>query len=158
MDFIAGISSVFGLTWNFCSAFCAQKNLKKAQELIEAEIRQCPNCLNRNRNRLDLQSPCQAHSGALLSEPTAGSSKPINQSTPVSQDLDTIGRPKSAPTTCNRGRVTKNPFFNFVRTVRPENCGRKQQEVVTEAAAFWNSMPQEEKAEYRRQALPYIKK
>lgn len=56
-----------------------------------------------------------------------------------------------APSTgqsCSMGKLTGNPFFNFVREVRREMCGKKQTDVVIEASRRWNHMTHCEKCKY----------
>lgn len=51
---------------------------------------------------------------------------------------------------CNRGRITKNPFFNFVREVRQTMCGEAQTVIVKEAARRWHRLSFQEKCEYSK--------
>lgn len=49
---------------------------------------------------------------------------------------------------CSMGKLTGNPFFNFVREVRRDMCGKKQTDVVIEASRRWNRMTHCEKCKY----------
>lgn len=49
---------------------------------------------------------------------------------------------------CNPGKITGNPFLNFVREFRKERCGRRQADIIKEAARHWNKLPQTEKADW----------
>ena len=49
---------------------------------------------------------------------------------------------------CNPGKMTKNPFLNFVREFRKERCGRRQADIIKEAAEHWNKLPKPVKAEW----------
>jgi len=54
----------------------------------------------------------------------------------------------------NGGRITRNPFFNFVREVRSqERQIVYQPELVQHAAQRWRNMSHDQKARYKRQAL-----
>lgn len=54
---------------------------------------------------------------------------------------------------CRPGKITKNAFLNFIRTVRLTLCGHHQTEVVKEAARRWRTMTCEEKRRYNRAVL-----
>lgn len=60
---------------------------------------------------------------------------------------------KNSGNVCNMGKITINPFFNFVRTIRQTRCGDQQQSVVHDAAVLWRGMTQEQKRQYTRRAV-----
>ncbi|CAO1304548.1 unnamed protein product [Diamesa hyperborea] len=51
------------------------------------------------------------------------------------------------------GKITKNPFFNFVRTVRLLHPGRRQAEVAIIAGELWKQLDCDTKLEFYGQAL-----
>lgn len=65
--------------------------------------------------------------------------------------------PKSVkkPAVCKPGKITANPFFNFLRVFRQTHCGQQQQVVVQEAAMQWNRMSSEQKCHYTKQAVTH---
>lgn len=66
--------------------------------------------------------------------------------------------PKTAvkkPAVCKPGKITANPFFNFLRVFRQTHCGQQQQVVVQEAAMQWNRMSCEQKCHYTKQAVTH---
>uniref|UniRef100_A0A1B0CQQ8 HMG box domain-containing protein n=1 Tax=Lutzomyia longipalpis TaxID=7200 RepID=A0A1B0CQQ8_LUTLO len=59
------------------------------------------------------------------------------------------------------GPITPNPFFNFLRTFRPQHCGKTIIEIAREGAKLWSSMTPLEKEQYyvqARTARPYRKR
>lgn len=53
---------------------------------------------------------------------------------------------------CNAGRVTINPWLNFLRHFRTMHCGIRQKELFQRAAQVWQNMSDVEKEPYREQA------
>lgn len=51
---------------------------------------------------------------------------------------------------CRPGKITKNPFVNFIREVRKTLCGHRQADVIKEAAHRWRTMTIEEKRRFDR--------
>lgn len=54
--------------------------------------------------------------------------------------------------TCNPGRMTNNPWLNFLRYFRTLCCGIRQTELFQRAAQAWRNMTEVEKEPYRQQA------
>lgn len=55
--------------------------------------------------------------------------------------------------TCNPGRMTINPWLNFLRHFRGSYCGiRRQNELFQKASDVWRNMTEEQKEPYRLQA------
>ena len=71
------------------------------------------------------------------------------------------GRPAKGPKqdkiirgrVCKQGKVSKNPFFNFIREVRKDHCGEQQKLIVKEAAQKWRRMNCQQKCQYRQNAI-----
>ncbi|KAH8291281.1 hypothetical protein KR054_010324 [Drosophila jambulina] len=72
------------------------------------------------------------------------------------------GKPKRKPA-CAKGKcskpgpLTNNGYLNFIRTFRRKNCGLPPRELVSKAAKAWNSLPENVKDKYRRQACAVTK-
>lgn len=59
------------------------------------------------------------------------------------------GNQKTTGGRCLRpGPVGRNPYFNFLRDYRKENCGMSAVETVRRGAAAWNSLPEEKRVKY----------
>lgn len=114
------------------------KSVQKNFEELNQQIKKCPACASLNPDE---------PGGPFLRN--ASPSKP-----------DTAcesGNARSARE-CPPGRVTANPFFNFIREVRTQMCGQSQTAIAVEAARRWNSMSCEEKSRYRQQAQSQIRR
>ncbi|XP_017784726.1 PREDICTED: protamine-like [Nicrophorus vespilloides] len=54
---------------------------------------------------------------------------------------------------CHRsGKVTRNPFLNFLRQFRRQHCGWSVVKIAVEGARVWCKMGKHEKEKYRREA------
>lgn len=51
------------------------------------------------------------------------------------------------------GKMTRNPFFNFARSFRAENPGKRQAEIIQIAARAWRSLPEDQKLFFYRNAM-----
>ncbi|XP_017784725.1 PREDICTED: protamine-like [Nicrophorus vespilloides] len=60
--------------------------------------------------------------------------------------------PISEKNSNNVGKVTRNPFLNFLRQYRTEHCDWKVVQVAVEGAKVWHRLPEPEKARYRQEA------
>lgn len=54
----------------------------------------------------------------------------------------------SRPRLCKPGKVTRNPFFNFLREYRAKRCGQQQRLIVHDGAQIWNRMSFQERCKY----------
>lgn len=50
------------------------------------------------------------------------------------------------------GKITANPFFNFLRDIRKTATGKSLQELTAQGAALWRRMSHNEKQPYRNLA------
>jgi hypothetical protein len=50
---------------------------------------------------------------------------------------------------CRPGILTRNPFLNYCRYIRENNCGLSAVQVVQRAAREWKTMSKEEKEKFR---------
>lgn len=51
-----------------------------------------------------------------------------------------------------KGRITRNPFLNFLREYRKGKDSRKMTSVASQAANKWKRLSEAEKRRYRKQA------
>jgi hypothetical protein len=53
------------------------------------------------------------------------------------------------------GKMTKNPFFNFVRDYRGIVDHKRQREIIKNAAEAWRELPENEKLVYYSEAMKF---
>ena len=79
------------------------------------------------------------------------------QTLPVNKHRTADGKKRKNKTTggtvCKPGRVTVNPFFNFVREIRKISCGKLQKEIIKRAALLWHHMTLDQKCRFREKAI-----
>lgn len=77
---------------------------------------------------------------------------PPNGDVTSESQAPTPGTSNDAPPSCNPGRVTINPWFNFLRYFRRTHCGIRQAELLQRASQVWRNMSDVEKEPYREEA------
>lgn len=121
---------VGGLTWQYCSNRCLQRRVRELIVEVEAEIRNCPDCLIRNEELLEVLD---------------GAEEP---------DLSIVGAENSTMVVKEHSPIvinsSNNAFFNFLQVYRRENVGQRQSSVARAAAAEWNIMTEEQKKLYQK--------
>jgi hypothetical protein len=53
---------------------------------------------------------------------------------------------------CKSGKLTRNPFFNFLREIRPTLCGHSVVQVAIEGGKRWRTMTDSQKLTYYQDA------
>lgn len=64
--------------------------------------------------------------------------------------------PKRTGRCLNAGRISRNPYLNFLREFRKNSCGMTAIETVKMGAKAWKSLPKEKKLQYTEQVIIYI--
>ena len=90
-----------------------------------------------NTNDLLFKS-CELENSSELNEPSFDPGVSTNQT-----KADESKCP-SSPT----GKITRNPFFNYVREQRPKRCGQQQKIIIKESAFKWKQLSDEDKFGY----------
>lgn len=129
--------AVSGLSWYYCSNRCLQRSVNELSRDVEAQIRDCLDCIESNEELLEV---------------LAGGEPPEHEHPVPSIRLNAEPRPmqQTARCECRPGKIANNSFFNFVRERRRQNCGQQQKELVRAAAADWNDMTEEQKSGYQK--------
>ena len=135
------MANIPGMNFTFCSLECFKTKLLATLEELERQILQCHACTDRNPEL----HPRSSEGPATM---------PLNQINHRSKfekndrRNNTTGKVRNAKV-CNMGKMTNNSFFNFVREVRKRCCGKRQSEIVHEAALQWRRMSEAEKNRFR---------
>lgn len=168
MDLISGGVIVGGLIWHYCSIACIQRNCFKLIEDAEEEFKKCATCLAVNAQMLEapddettLVTPDQepeVPKDVIVEEPAASIQQMdvCEQSQPmiVVEAPSVAAQMSSVPTSpcrcckCKAGKITSNPFLNYMRERRPFNCRKPQNVLAKECGEVWKQMQDEEKAKY----------
>lgn len=131
MEFALGIASV-GFLWEFCSINCVQRRLQELLEKREDSGRETVNSESIEKI-FEIKEPFDDRLNQNLHPPPERSS--------AAAPRCELGR---------RGKVTKNPFFNYLREQRACHCKQPQQELVRNAAERWNKMNLDQKRTFKR--------
>lgn len=267
MEFFAGVATLFGMVWSYCSAACMQRCINATLSEMERQIESCPECKARNSENLNtataqpqngdnnqdisgcVTKPLQEVSGCKTPTkknrsqsvtPRSRACSPENRSRSRSRPRtpNKVGPPKkvtssrrsvsssrecqegsittrsptpklgnkivppkqpkvklrsnvrvAAKEDCNRnkslkppeikrplqqrtrnlkekqpsssgkctgrrvckpGKITGNPFFNFLREYRTKRCGQMQRLIVHDGAQLWNRMSFCERCKYAK--------
>lgn len=167
MDVFSSIISFGTKVWNYCSPECQNRAIAASVEEMKRKVMECPRCAGLNGNN---------HPAGNL---TTSDDQCARMCGDVSNRNDltyTVHRPsdvvplpsRNGPACrtqihcqgnncqricCRPGKITNNPFFNYVRTVRPAHCGQQQTVLVQKAALEWNRKTPDEKAHYTKRAV-----
>lgn len=152
MEAVSGIVALTALAWNYCSLSCYSRVITATLEELQRKIMECPRCsgIHTNLSNAVGQPEATPERTQQLDPLPDISSSAENESVCATEICQ---GPNCKHACCRPGKITINPFFNFVRTMRPSHCGQKQSELVQEAARIWNKMTHEQKCQYTMRAV-----
>lgn len=149
-----------GFVWSFWSLLDCQKKAETAIQQLEDHLRQCPHCesqiekeIRRELNPED-EGTIEQTCGAITRTDGLPQDALTVQIGSLPQDPRTIyisgpqvPQPIHAEAT---GRITKNPFFNYLREFRSTMKGQRQTMIAIEGARHWNRLTLDQKHKYRK--------
>lgn len=159
MAFLFPAATSCGFVWSFWKLWDCQKKVETAIQQLEGHLQQCPQCdsyLEEDvRRELNLEDDGtvdltgEATTG-IAGLPQVGQTIQITSLPQEPQTIYIAGLPHVAQSiqTEATGRVVKNPFFNYLREIRPTMTGRRQTVIAIEGARRWNQLPLEQKCKY----------
>lgn len=124
MAFLVSAAASCGFVWSFWSLWDCQKKVETAIQQLEGHLQQCPQC------------------DSNLEEEVR---RELNPEDDISIETGQISQSIHTEAT---GRVVKNPFFNYLREIRPTMTGQRQTVIAIEGARRWNQLPLEQKRKY----------
>lgn len=163
MNFVFGLAGS-ALMYELCKVhkmIVHQEKCVKSMEKMYNTIIQCPHC---SLALHELSEDCVMMNN--LTKDSAYNSETCGNQSSVNQTFDnqtcgsenyfepnSTSTPMKTSTCVLKGKITKNPFFNYCREYRAKRPGQQQKMIIKESACKWKQLSRCDKMNYSFSAV-----